>query len=358
MSDRVREFEFLSGFLICDKPAGLTSRDVVNRVGRVMNQGLPRKRRVKVGHAGTLDPLATGVLVVSIGSATRLMSVLGRWIKVYDATFQLGMESESGDVEGNMHCRRELPMPSPASLHEASGAMRGWVQQTPPKHSAVHVDGERAYRRARAGETFTMPAREVWIGSSRVSRYVPPEFDLQLECGGGTYVRSVGMDLAKACGQVAVMSRLCRTRVGPFDLSHAVPKSCFVKPSKDALSEDEGDGETLTLDQILDSLKPIETVVGHLESVRLTDEQVRRAISGQRLGLDGLVLEAPKVGPESVPGPARLAEKDETEDAAAETIAMFAPSGQLVGLADRNRETLHPCKVFMSHRLGECEPDG
>jgi tRNA pseudouridine55 synthase len=204
------------GFLNCDKPTGFTSRDVVNVVQR-------RLGKVKVGHAGTLDPLADGVLVLGVGSASRLVPYVQRYRKHYRGTFRLGAESESGDVECEIVQPPGLPVPTRQQIESAARNLVGTIQQTPPAYSAIHIDGKRAYQRIRAGEVFEMPKRMVTVDSIRVLRYEFPEVELDIVCGSGTYIRSLGIDLAREVGTVAVMSQLRRLAVGPFRANDAVP---------------------------------------------------------------------------------------------------------------------------------------
>jgi len=199
----------LFGFLNCDKPPGMTSRDVVNVVQR-------RLRGVKVGHAGTLDPLAEGVLVLGVGPAVRLVPYVQQQAKHYHATFRLGASSISGDLEGEVTQHAELPIPSPEEIETAAVGLVGRIEQVPPAHSAIWVDGRRAYQRIRAGEEFDMPKRTVEVYSLQVLRYQFPELELDIVCGSGTYIRTLGLDLALAAGSTAVMSHLRRQGVGPF----------------------------------------------------------------------------------------------------------------------------------------------
>lgn len=193
----------------------MTSRDVVNIVQR-------RLRKVKVGHAGTLDPLAEGVLVLGVGPAVRLVPYVQQYSKHYLATFRLGASSVSGDLEGEVTEYPDLPIPSREQLEAAAAGLVGRIQQTPPAHSAIWVDGRRAHKRIRSGEQFEMPKRTVEVHSLRVLRYEFPEVDLDVVCGSGTYVRTLGLDLAVAGGSTSVMSHLRRCGIGPFVDEEAV----------------------------------------------------------------------------------------------------------------------------------------
>lgn len=204
------------GFLNIEKPSGMTSRDVVNRVQRLGRGG-------KAGHAGTLDPLASGVLVVGMGAATRLVSYVQSMRKHYRATFLLGRESPTEDVEGPITVHDAAPVPTLDQLRAAAASLTGEIQQRPPAFSALKVRGRRAYDLARAGEAVALRPRPVTIYRLEIQRYDYPELDLGIECSSGTYVRSLGRDLAASLGTVAVMARLTRTAVGCFRIEDAAP---------------------------------------------------------------------------------------------------------------------------------------
>ena len=183
------------GFLCCDKPTGMTSRDAVNIVAgclRKANGGV----KVKVGHTGTLDPLAEGVLVMAVGRAVRLVPYVQQQAKFYRATFTLGQSTVSGDMEGEVTYRDDLPMPGEQDLRMAAESLTGTITQIPPAHSAIKIGGKRAYDLVRAGESVDVPSRQVQIHHLRIDGYQPPELDLDIGCGSGTYIRTLGMDLA------------------------------------------------------------------------------------------------------------------------------------------------------------------
>jgi tRNA pseudouridine55 synthase len=203
------------GILNVDKPSGLSSRDVVNRVERLM-------RDVKCGHAGTLDPLATGVLVICVGQATRLIQYVQRLPKSYRGVFQLGRRSVTDDVEGEVELVSGAPQPTRADVESTLPHFVGEITQRPPAHSAIKVGGQRAYDLARRGLEFELPERTVVVHRLEILRYDYPELELEIDCGSGTYVRSLGRDLAAALGTAAVMSALVRTAIGHFRLVDAV----------------------------------------------------------------------------------------------------------------------------------------
>lgn len=202
-----------------DKPEGWTSFDVVARVRRIT--GCRR-----VGHGGTLDPFATGVLVVGIGPATRLMRFLSAGRKTYEATMRFGAETDSEDLTGEVVVENDR-IPSTEELAGVLGEFTGTIMQVPPRLSAVHVDGERSYRRARRGEEVEPPARPVEVHGIELLGVDGSEARLRIECGGGTYIRSLARDLGRSLGAAAHLSALRRTRVGPFDLEQALSPEAF-----------------------------------------------------------------------------------------------------------------------------------
>lgn len=203
------------GLLNLDKPSGVTSRRAVDQVVRLV-------KPAKVGHAGTLDPLASGVLVVGIGAATRLVEYIQTMPKQYRATFLLGRSSTTEDVEGEITLHDDAPRPTLAALVQAAAQLVGEILQRPPAFSALKVSGRRAYALARAGQQVELVPRPIQIHRLEITRYEYPELCFDVECGSGTYVRSLGRDLAELAGTTAVMSALVRTAIGPFTLERAI----------------------------------------------------------------------------------------------------------------------------------------
>ncbi|MFO0898198.1 MAG: tRNA pseudouridine(55) synthase TruB [Pirellulales bacterium] len=204
------------GLLNVHKPAGPTSRDVVNRVQRLV-------RPAKVGHAGTLDPLATGVLVVCLGPATRLVEYVQQMPKRYRGAFLLGRHSPTEDVDSEITLLADPPVPTRAELQVAARRLTGTIQQRPPAYSALKVAGRRAYQLARAGHEVELQARVITIHRLEILHYDYPQLELDIECSSGTYVRSLGRDLAELVGSAAVMAALERQAVGPFSVAQAIP---------------------------------------------------------------------------------------------------------------------------------------
>jgi tRNA pseudouridine55 synthase len=204
----------LFGLLNVHKPRGLTSRDVVNHVQRQV-------RPVKVGHAGTLDPLATGVLIVCVGPATRLVEHVQQMRKRYRGTFLLGRYSPTEDIEGEITFLDAPPIPALEELLAAAKRLTGSILQRPPAFSALRVAGRRAYDLARSGQAVELEPREIAVYQLEIRRYEYPELELEIECSSGTYVRSLGRDLAELVGSAAVMSALERTAIGGFNLAES-----------------------------------------------------------------------------------------------------------------------------------------
>lgn len=205
----------LHGLLAVDKPAGWTSHDVVGRVRRLT--GVRR-----VGHAGTLDPFATGVLVVAVGKATRLLRFVQEGEKRYVAHVILGAETDSGDIDGTVvQTSNPQRWPSREALERVLAGFTGTITQVPPAHSAIRVDGKRLYEHARAGTQVDIPERTVTIHEITLERYDPPDLILEIACSTGTYIRSLARDIGRELQTCAYCHGLCRTRVGDFELPDA-----------------------------------------------------------------------------------------------------------------------------------------
>ncbi|MBF6344886.1 tRNA pseudouridine(55) synthase TruB [Nocardia cyriacigeorgica] len=208
----------LGGLLIVDKAGGLTSHDVVARCRKLL-------RTKKVGHAGTLDPMATGVLVLGVERATKLLGLLTLTTKAYTATIRLGQATTTDDAEGEIVSTTPAGAVTDADITAGIAALTGEIQQIPATVSAIKVDGERAYARHRAGEEVKLAARPVTVHRFEVlARRTVADFvdlDVVVECSSGTYVRALARDLGVALGVGGHLTALRRTRVGPFTLDHA-----------------------------------------------------------------------------------------------------------------------------------------
>jgi tRNA pseudouridine55 synthase len=204
------------GLLLVDKPAGVTSHDVVNVVRRAIGER-------RVGHAGTLDPFATGLLVVLAGRATRLIPHVSGDPKVYDATIRFGSETDTEDLLGAV--TREAPPPAEEAVRAAIPALTGWLDQIPPAYSAKRVQGRRAYDLAREGVAVELAPARVRVDRWELLAWrdgSPVEADVRITCGRGTYIRSLARDLARLTGSAAHLSALRRVHSGAFDVADAV----------------------------------------------------------------------------------------------------------------------------------------
>ena len=212
------------GFLVIDKPAGLTSHACVAHVRRAY--GLRR-----VGHGGTLDPAVTGVLPIALGPATRLLPYLAG-AKAYRGIVQLGLRTDSDDLQGTVLAQQPVPPLDGSALEQALAPFRGAILQVPPQVSAVHVDGERAYARARRGEASVLEPRPVTIESLTLLGWDPGTGRLELEvrCSAGTYIRALARDLGESLGCGGTLAELRRTEALGFDLASAVPLESLAPP--------------------------------------------------------------------------------------------------------------------------------
>lgn len=272
------------GVVAVDKPAGVTSRRVVDVVARCLGTRA-------AGHAGTLDPLAEGVVLVCLGAATRLVDFLHELPKHYTATFLLGRSSPSDDLETEVVVAEPLQPPDLETIEAALPAFRGDVLQRPCDYSAVHVDGKRAYRLARQGRPVPLAAKPVRIDRLEITGYDWPRLGLDIVCSSGTFVRAIGRDLAESLGTRAVMESLVRVAVGPFERAAAVPLAA-VSP------------ETIAAAFVSPA-----AAVGHLPRMVLDGDALARAARGMMLAL---------------------------EADAAETIAAVDAAGSLVGILRRH----------------------
>lgn len=211
----------IEGVLVIDKPLGMSSMQVCAKVrGKLRAGGAPK--RVKVGHGGTLDPLASGVLVVLVGKATKRCEQVMAGVKTYETTVDLSRLSDTDDLEGEMTAVEVGEIPTRERVEGACAAWVGTVMQRPPAYSAIKVGGRRAYALARKGEAVELEARPVRIDAIEVLGYAWPVLELRVTCGKGTYIRSLGRDIGAGMGVGGVLTALRRTRVGAFTLGEAV----------------------------------------------------------------------------------------------------------------------------------------
>lgn len=306
-----------SGILLVDKPQGFTSHDVVARVRRLAGTR-------KVGHAGTLDPMATGLLVLGLNSSTRLLTYLVGLDKEYSATIRLGAASTTDDAEGELGQQAEaahLSRISDERLHGEVRALTGAILQRPSAVSAIKVDGKRAYARVREGELVELPERPVRVESFEIDEVRRGEWldlDVRVECSSGTYIRALARDLGERLGVGGHLTALRRTRVGPFDLA-------------DAGGLDEN---------LIGRLIPPSVAARRLfDAIALTDEQATDLANGKRVALSEAAMESvgasasPARPVAAVTGEGRLVGLVTITDAVARVLVNF-PTGDAQGAGE------------------------
>jgi tRNA pseudouridine55 synthase len=290
----------LAGILNIDKPLGLTSHDVVSGVRRLA--GIRR-----VGHGGTLDPLATGVLVVALGFATRLLEYVTDQPKSYEAVVRLGQTSTTYDAEGELSPAHDLPglvtRLSPPLLDEALEQFRGPIEQVPPMYSAVKQEGRPLYELARRGLEVTRKPRPVTVYELALVAWAPPDLHFRVRCSAGTYVRSLAHDLGQVLGTGGYLFALRRSAVGPFRLASAVPL------------------DVLSAENLAANLLAPDSAVAHLPRLTLDGEAAGRLRHGQRL---------PR----------------EHADDGGELARAYAPGGDFVGIVAASGAYWRPRKIF------------
>ncbi len=251
----------LNGVLNLAKPGGVTSRDVVDLISRPL-------RKVKVGHAGTLDPLASGVLVVCVGRSTRLIEYVQRMPKAYRTVVRLGARSDTLDADGRIELEPSPTIPTEAEVREALASQVGTIEQIPPQFSALKVEGKRAYDLARNGQAVDLAARPVRVDRVDLIAYAWPHLEFTVDCGSGTYIRSIARDVGEALGCGGLVEVLVRTRIGPFTLEEAI------------------DPTGQAIDAILAHLRPTLDALGDLPRLTLSTGQVEAIKQGKSLWLN------------------------------------------------------------------------
>ncbi len=279
----------IDGILLADKPAGMSSHDVVLLVRRATGEK-------RVGHAGTLDPFATGLLVLLLGQATRLLRYIDGEPKVYEATIRFGAETDTDDLLGAT--TRTAPVPSKTDVLASVARLTGMLDQVPPNYSAKRVDGRRAYEVARAGEVLTLAPVRVRVDEWRISAWRGADLDVVITCGGGTYIRALARDLGRCTESAAHLAALRRTQSGPFRVENAA-----------------------TVETISEGSAPVLGVLAALVSTpaqRLEDDEVARIVRG-------LEVEA---------------------DVAGSHAALLDGEGKLVAVAERRNDRWQPRVVL------------
>jgi tRNA pseudouridine55 synthase len=290
----------LEGIVLVDKPAGPTSHDVVAKMRKLFNTR-------KVGHAGTLDPMATGMLVIGIGRATRLLGYFTAHDKEYLGTIRLGISTTTDDAQGELVTRVSAGHITESEIIETVRNFRGPIMQQPSAVSAIKIDGERAYTRVRNGEEISIPPRSVMIhdleivGIERLSNLDVIDLKVRVVCSAGTYIRALARDIGKQLEVGGHLTQLRRTRSGVFD-------------SMKSLESLQGNPE------IMDLATAVKTGFQHIV---LSEEQARKAVNGVRL---------------SAP-----------DELATGHVGLIGPDGSAIGLFENSDSVLHPLVVFATN---------
>jgi len=283
------------GLLVIDKPGGMTSRDVVNRA----QTWFPRSTRV--GHMGTLDPLATGVLVLGVGEGTRLTELVQDMDKVYRAGILFGSRSDTDDADGVVTSVADVSPPSTDSLAAELARWIGEIDQVPPDYSAIKVSGQRAYDLSRQGDKLALASRKAHIYYIETLQYAYPHLELEIRCGKGTYIRSLARDIGEALGCGGLIVSLRRLRIGPFTPEQAI--------SLDAPTE-EARGRLL----------PLALAVSRLPALRVNEDEILRMRQGQAI--------------------------PRTSQVAKGKHAVFAADETLVGIVEIDDEWVRPVRIL------------
>lgn len=289
----------VDGLLVLDKPGGLTSRDVVDLISRPL-------RGVKVGHAGTLDPLATGVLVVAIGSATRLIEYVQRMPKSYRTVVRLGARSDTLDADGRIESEPSPRIPTEAEVRAALASQVGTIEQVPPQFSALKVEGRRAYDLARSGQSVELAARPVRVDKVELIAFDWPRLEFTVDCGAGTYIRSIARDVGEALGCGGLVEVLVRTRIGPFHQAGAI------------------DPTGQPIDALLAHLRATVEALGELPRLMLNPRQVEAIAQGKALAVADVEAASGSEG----------------------EVGLVGPDGRLVAVAEVGGGSIRPKRVL------------
>lgn len=291
----------LAGFLNINKPLGMTSHDVVARIRRLLKRDTGQK---KVGHAGTLDPLATGVLVLCLGDATRLSEYVMSSQKCYRANIRLGIETDTYDAEGEVIAEKPIEHIRQSDVEHVLEQFRGDIQQIPPMYSAIKQGGKKLYELARSGQTVERPARSVLIHSLQIVGWAPPHLELEVVCSPGTYIRSLAYDIGQELKAGAHLAGLVRTASGDFTIE-----------------------KSQSLDMLLESddwqrhIIPPKIGLSNWQSVTLTDSQAQELKYGRAIAFK--------------------------YDSDQSLLMGYLPDGHLLAVLERREQTWKPHKVFL-----------
>jgi tRNA pseudouridine55 synthase len=307
------------GILLLDKPVGESSFQALYPVKRAFGG----KKGAKIGHAGTLDPAASGLLVVGVGNATRLLEFMEEMPKSYRFTLKLGIETDSYDLDGEIVAERDASGVTRADIEALLPRFRGEILQAPPAYSAVKIDGRRAYDLARAGETVAIAPRRVRVDRLEILSFAPGAVAMELDCSKGTYVRSIAHELGQLLGCGAVAADIRRTATGPFRVENAIAP--------------EAAGP--------DALLPISRAVAHLPALRLKEAWIAALRNGNPIPPAGYGAHSDHEAD------AVAASTSESSPEPAPAYAVFTPANELIAIADLDpMGSLRPRKVFPEAR--------
>ena len=320
----------MHGFLNLNKPLGWTSHDCVARLRRLLNTK-------KIGHAGTLDPLATGVLPIAVGRATRLLQYLPKK-KAYQATIRFGLTTTTDDLEGEALTQQSADQLTRQQVEAALGNFIGTIQQKPPMYSAVQLKGKRLYELARQGKVVDVPTREVVISQLNSQDWQTEphtQLTVDIDCGPGTYIRSLARDLGAAVGTGATLAGLCRTYSNGFDLSDSITLEALQKVLA---------AETF-------SLVPAGKAVAHLDAIALPPDLARRWCLGQKLTLSAKAHRL-------FSNPGNSAEEGQAQSRPVRV--MMAETGIFLGIGEIRNQNFHdePSEPTSEKGLGQEEDSG
>lgn len=258
----------VSGVILIDKPQGMTSQQVVSKVKYLFKSPLHNSK--KAGHTGTLDPMATGLLPICLGEATKFSHYQLDADKSYEAIIQLGKQTDTGDAEGEVVKQQAIPTISDEMLEHTCQQFMGDIMQVPPMYSALKKDGKKLYEYAREGKEIERPARPITIKKLTLNLIDTDKLKLTVTCTKGTYVRVLGEDIAKAIGTLGHLTMLRRTQTGHFDIADAI--------SIEAL-------ENISLENRFELLLGADACLGSMQSMVIDDTQIARLRQGQRLNV-------------------------------------------------------------------------
>jgi len=300
MSNRKKKGRNINGWLLVDKPEGLSSTAVVNKIKWCFDAK-------KAGHAGTLDPAATGLLAIALGEATKTIPFITESLKTYTFTINLGSQTNTDDMEGQV-IETSTFRPSKQNITKALKKFRGHIMQVPPQFSAIKINGERAYLKARKGELLELKSRPLWINSLKMIETLNNDsISLQMECGKGGYVRSIARDLGIELGCLAHVQSLRRISSGPFNINEANPYDLF-----------KCIGKNLSLDRLL---LPLELGLYSLTELNTNAEGAIQLRQGQPLKMPNCKL---------------------TDD----SIAWVSSKNKAIATVNHKGGTLYPSRVF------------